>query len=147
MPRKRIELATELEPALPMISADPVKLRQALINLLGNAMKFNSSPGVITLGARMHGESGMELFVKDTGVGLTRRQTIKIFDKFYQVNGGPGHSKPGLGLGLALVKAIAAAHRGSVAVNSIPGVGSTFSIQVPLEFASDDKRRSGHVRS
>lgn len=139
-----LTLLSDVHPHLPLLDADPVKLRQALLNLVGNALKFTPVGGTITVGASL-GRAGasvfngkpeiskVEIFVKDTGAGMNPEQLKRIFEKFYQVNGALPQGKLGLGLGLAIVKAIVDAHHGSISVKSAAGKGTLFSIALPLE--------------
>lgn len=137
-----LTLAQDLQEGLPSVEADPLKIRQVLLNLVGNAMKFTPSGGKITIGTRGWSDgaqsSGAEIFVKDTGAGIPEDQQRKVFDKFYQADGSASRGKPGLGLGLALVKAIAEAHGGGIFLNSVPGRGSTFAIRLPTSFPAPE---------
>ena len=127
-----LTIAGDLEEGIFPVSADPIKLRQALYNLAGNAMKFTPAGGKITLGTRRR-DGGVEIFVKDTGVGIPPDQQEKVFDKFYQVDASKTRGKPGLGLGLALAKAISVAHGGELSLDSLPGYGSTFTVRIPCQ--------------
>lgn len=145
-----LTMVGDFEEGLAPVPADPLKLRQALLNLVGNAMKFTPAGGRITVGTRGR-DGGIEIFVKDTGVGIPPDQQKKIFDKFYQVDGSSTRGSQGLGLGLALAKCIAEAHGGELSLDSMPGYGSTFTVRLPLERdavrennVSDIKERETH---
>ncbi len=131
-----LDLSASVEPGLPLIWADPVKIRQAFLNLLGNAMKFTLSGGRILLGAKRWGWGGfsdyLEISIEDTGIGIPKEAQEKIFEKFFQVDGSVTQAKQGLGLGLALAKAIVESHRGVIHVESAPGKGSKFKIILPV---------------
>ncbi len=115
---------------LPPVMADLDAMTTALVNLLDNAYKYTSEDKQITLGAVA--ENGVvRLTVTDNGIGLSARDTRRIFKRFVQVNGGSSRSAGGCGLGLSIVEFIARAHQGSVAVQSEPGRGSTFTISLP----------------
>ena len=137
-----LPLSEETEPVLPQVMADPVKLRQALLNLLGNALKFTPAGGVIAVGARLWDSDPkartVEIYVADTGTGMAPEQLKRIFEKFYQANGPAAHGKLGIGLGLALVKSIIEAHEGSISVKSAPGKGTSFSIRLPAAAGAAD---------
>jgi two-component system phosphate regulon sensor histidine kinase PhoR len=106
------------------IQADPDKLEQILINLLDNAIKLFG--GTVTIAATDLGDR-IRIDVKDTGIGIPPKDIPRIFERFYRVDTARSRELGGTGLGLSIVKHIVQAHGGSVAVESIPGTGSTFS--------------------
>jgi signal transduction histidine kinase len=111
-----------------IVCADPVRLSQVLGNLLGNALKFTPSSGTVTL--RVGADAGRAVFeVADTGPGIDEAHLQHVFQDFWQARTGDGR---GVGLGLAIAKAIVEAHGGEIRVDSAPGAGSTFSFTVPL---------------
>ncbi|MEA3336261.1 MAG: ATP-binding protein [Chloroflexota bacterium] len=125
-----MEWRLELPETLPPITADPPRLRQVILNLLSNARKFTAS-GHITLGAQatpVH----LHIWVRDTGQGIEPQQRQQIFDAFTTGDQSlqPGH---GLGLGLRIVHEVIKLHGGAVWIESSPGAGSTFHIQLPLD--------------
>ena len=112
--------------------ADGPKLTMALTNLLNNAMRFTPAGGDIDLGMERHGPEAW-LRVRDNGVGLPADQLEHVFDQFYQVENHMTRRHEGMGLGLAIVRAIARAHGGRAWAESAgPGQGSTFTIALPL---------------
>jgi len=117
---------TESLAAMPDILADPDKLEQILINLLDNAIKFTPGGGTVTVAAADLGDR-IRIDVKDTGIGIPPKDIPRIFERFYRVDTARSRELGGTGLGLSIVKHIVQAHGGSVAVESIPGTGSTFS--------------------
>ncbi|MRR07154.1 MAG: HAMP domain-containing protein [Deltaproteobacteria bacterium] len=112
--------------AMPDILADPDKLEQILINLLDNAIKFTPLGGTVTITATDLGDR-IRIDVEDTGIGIPPKDIPRIFERFYRVDTARSRELGGTGLGLSIVKHIVQAHGGSVAVESIPGTGSTFS--------------------
>ena len=119
---------------LPEIVADPDAMVTAVVNLLDNAWKYSGDHKTICLSAK--GENGHVTFsVRDNGIGLTPRETKRVFKRFYQVDQRLSRSAGGCGLGLSIVNFIVAAHHGEVRVDSEPGKGSTFSIDVPVNTA------------
>lgn len=142
-----LNLILEVAPGLPVLNADPIKFRQAILNLLGNAMKFTPAGGTITIGARFisEPEPHFEIRVSDTGVGIPSDRHADIFKKFYQIDGSSTRQKPGLGLGLALVKNIVEAHRGKITLDSSPGQGTTFFIHLPAHPSASMERSDSHV--
>jgi two-component system sensor histidine kinase/response regulator len=116
------------------MSADLMKTRQILLNLLSNAGKFTRG-GVVTLEARRHvvgGNASVAFTVTDTGVGMTPQQTEKIFDAFTQADVTTTRKYGGTGLGLAIVSRFCQLMGGSVSVESRPGEGSCFTVLLPL---------------
>jgi PAS domain S-box-containing protein len=126
-----LTLRTEIAPELPPVAGLSTYLRRLLDNLLSNAVKFTPAGGAITIGARQQGDN-VVVEVSDTGIGIPPNQQRRIFDRFYQVNGGSNRRYGGMGLGLALVKEIVEAHQGTVSVASEIGKGSTFTVTLPL---------------
>lgn len=119
------------EQSLPVhCEGDPLRLSQVLVNLLGNAIKFTSS-GSVNLDARVDGDM-LHLQISDTGIGMTPEQIGRLFRPFEQADGSTTRRFGGTGLGLSISARIIAAMGGDIQVNSTPGVGSTFSVRVPL---------------
>jgi signal transduction histidine kinase len=115
---------------LPRIHADSDAVVTALVNLLDNAWKYSDAPREITLSAGATNGS-VSFAVADNGIGLPRRETKKIFKRFYQVDQRETRASQGCGLGLSIVKFIVTAHRGKIQVESRPGQGSTFTLLFP----------------
>lgn len=129
--QNQIALRSNISPELPPLSGNPIHLGQLLDNLLSNAVKFTPEGGTITV-RLFASETGLVLEVIDTGIGIAPEQIERIFERFYQVDGSMTRRYGGTGLGLALVKEIAEAHRGRVSVTSAVGQGSTFRVEFPL---------------
>ncbi len=122
-------LSVQLAPAQPLeIQADSDKLRQVLLNLADNAVKFTPDGGIVTLTLRPSG-GGACFEVSDTGLGIAPEEEEAIFQRLYRVE--TSRSTRGSGLGLAISSAIVRAHRGTIGVSSSPGRGSTFSVWLP----------------
>lgn len=117
------------------IMADPLRLRQALLNLVDNAVKFTSQ-GTITVGVGKTGSSAL-FEVSDTGAGIPDDDTMRIFDAFFQADTSLTRSSQGTGLGLTIVRRIVELHGGVVNVESEPGKGSTFYLALPIHDAAD----------
>ncbi|MBI4319427.1 MAG: HAMP domain-containing histidine kinase, partial [Chloroflexi bacterium] len=115
-----------------VVPADEMRVRQLLLNLVGNAVKFTSQGGRISLGCRpVDGQA--ELVVADTGIGIEPEDLPHVLDRFYRANrGGPG-DRSGYGLGLSICKWIVEAHRGTIHIESCPDKGSTFTVRLPLD--------------
>ena len=130
---KRQELEAAIEAGLPSVKADRDRIRQVLINLLDNAVKFTQEEGKISLEVRLNPErTGVELHVKDRGIGIPSSDLPRIFERFYRVDKARSREQGGTGLGLAIVKHIVEAHRGHVSVKSTLGQGSDFCVTLPL---------------
>jgi signal transduction histidine kinase len=123
-------LNVETASDLPLIVADPDALVTAVVNLLDNAWKYSGDEKQITLTAAA--ENGSVIFsVQDNGIGLSPRDTKRIFKRFYQVDQRLSRPVGGCGLGLSIVKFIVTAHGGTVKVESQPGQGSRFTVVMP----------------
>ncbi len=134
-PSTPLPLHQNLDPMLPdWVSGDPARVRQILLNLLGNALKFTEK-GCITVGART--ESGSLVFsVEDTGVGIPSEMLSSIFGRFTQVDDSRARRHGGLGLGLNIASELAVAMGGSLSATSVVGKGSCFSLRIPLKLAA-----------
>jgi len=129
--RKGIRLAQELAAELPSIPVDASKLRQVIVNLLNNAIKFTEAGGTITIGTRMW-DGSVIVEVSDSGIGIPARDLTRIFDLFARSDVAVNRHYEGLGLGLHLVKRLVELHGGRVWVESTPGKGSRFSFSLPM---------------
>ncbi|WP_207461869.1 ATP-binding protein [Azospirillum sp. SYSU D00513] len=137
--RKGVDLAASVDPSVPpWLSADPVRLRQILMNLAGNAVKFTEN-GSVTLTAESLGREGetvrLRLCVSDTGIGLTRAQADRLFQPFAQAEGSTTRRYGGTGLGLSICRQLVQLMGGCIGVQSEPGKGSLFWIELPLPVA------------
>lgn len=130
---KRHELVVELPGTEVLLDADPLRLSQALSNLLTNAAKYTDEGGRIELRAQCV-DSQLVLTVKDTGIGLPQSALPTIFEMFSQVDSAIDRSEGGLGIGLALVKGLVLLHGGTVEADS-PGLGqgATFTVRLPAD--------------
>lgn len=112
-----------------LVPGDRGRLKQVLVNLLGNAIKYTAPGGRITIQIRAEGMMAV-VMVEDTGIGIDPEHQQRVFDRFYRVS--PDRGADGAGLGLAIVKSICQAHGGTVSVRSKPSAGSCFVVEVPL---------------
>ncbi|RAI57737.1 ATP-binding protein [Roseicella frigidaeris] len=135
--RKGLDMALELAPDLPpLVSGDPIRLRQVIDNLIGNAVKFTEAGG-ITLrasarGGPAPGGSLLRVEVVDTGIGIAPETLPRLFTMFEQAEAGPARRFGGTGLGLAICRRLLDAMQGRIGVESVPGKGSRFWFEVPL---------------
>jgi signal transduction histidine kinase/CheY-like chemotaxis protein len=127
---KKITLTATVDPDLPTLYTDEVRLLQIVNNLLSNAVKFTKQGGV-TLTAR-HADGAVVIAVQDTGIGIAADDLPKLFAEFYQTDSGKSREFDGTGLGLAITRRLAEALGGGVTVASELGVGSTFTVRLPI---------------
>ncbi len=114
---------------------DPEALEQVLVNLLDNAVKYTQQAGKVTLRARTEGDGNSarwHIAVSDDGIGIESVHLTRVFERFYRVDSGRSREMGGTGLGLAIVKHLTQAMSGRVGVESEPGKGSTFWIEMPI---------------
>jgi PAS domain S-box-containing protein len=134
--KKSIQIKTELPIDLPDLNLDERRIRQVLINLLNNALKFTPEGGYITLEViyptTIKQQNYLQINVKDTGIGIASENLKKVFEPFIQVDSALNRKYEGTGLGLALVKRIVELHQGEVTLTSELGVGSCFAIALPI---------------
>ena len=124
-----------IDPSLPSVSVDREAIARALVNLVNNALKYSADEKF--LGVKLYRANGaVKLEVADHGIGITRREQSKIFEKFYRTGDPLVHNTKGSGLGLSLVRHITQAHGGEIAVESTPGKGSKFTLSLPLASAT-----------
>jgi len=124
-----VELSVAFGPAATL-QADEDLLLQLLLNLLDNAVKYTPSGGEVTVGWDAK-DGGLELWVRDTGVGIAAEHLPHVFDRFYRVARARSRAEGGTGLGLSICKWIAEAHGGSLSATSVLGKGSTFTVRLP----------------
>ena len=145
---KGVEIELDLAPRLPALTTDPAKLRQVLLNLFSNAVKFSPPGSVVTVrAAPIHagelplGEEGVRIDVVDHGIGIAAQHRELVFEEFRQVESDLARRSEGTGLGLALVRRLVDLQGGIVELDSELGVGSTFSVFLPLQ-APPQRRRA-----
>ncbi len=148
--RRHIDLRLELADDLPVVVADPPRLKQILYNLLSNAVKFSGEGETVWLRTGrvdpLEGgleSPGVEILVEDRGIGIRSEDHQLVFEEFRQVDGGTARNMGGTGLGLALVKRFTEMHGGRVRLESAPGEGSTFRVHLPLDASAATDRREG----
>jgi signal transduction histidine kinase len=129
--KKNISIDIALDPRLSVLTADAVKLKQILYNLIGNAVKFTPEGGRVDIRARAV-EEGVEFSISDTGIGIRPEDQARIFQEFEQVETSAERRYEGTGLGLTLAKKLVELHSGRIWVESQVGKGSTFAFVLPL---------------
>ena len=136
---RTITVTIEVGETLPLLLVDGLLYQQAISNLVGNAIKYTQEGGAVTISAYVDGGDHLTVAVSDNGQGIRPEDQARLFEAFYRVpqrEGGPARP-PGSGLGLALVKAIAETHNGTVGVESTFGEGSTFRLSIPIRNPAD----------
>jgi len=127
----KITLQTQVAEALPEFACDVEQFERAIINLVENAIKFTLPNGTVIV--RAYEQDHALLFeVADSGVGIEKDFQTRVFDRFYRANQKGTEHVSGSGLGLSLVKAVVENHRGTVWLESAPGVGTTFFVSIPI---------------
>ncbi len=135
---KNITVRAVIQPGVGTVNGDPGRIEQVVWNLLANAVKFTDASGVIQVELR-EGDGVAEIVVSDTGQGIAPDFLPHIFDRFRQADAGTSRKHGGLGLGLALVRALTEAHGGTVEASS-PGLGqgAVFTVRLPLQHQAGD---------
>jgi len=129
---KRIRLEVSHDPAIDQVRADADRLRQALVKLLSNAVKFTPEDGIVILRSECRPDT-IAIRVSDTGIGLEPAQIPFVFERFQRGDSSNTRRTGGLGLGLTLAKQLVELHGGRIAVDSPgPGMGTTFTIELPV---------------
>ncbi len=123
---------TQLSPELPPIHADAEAVKEAIVNLIDNAVKYSDQRKYLRIATGTEGGKAY-VEVEDHGAGIAPQHREKIFEMFYRITEGDVHTTKGSGLGLALVRHIMDAHHGTATVKSAPGSGSTFRLSFPLK--------------
>ena len=131
---KAIRLKSDFNPTEKLVLIDQDRLEKIVLNLLLNALKFTSTGGCVSLIWGVEGNE-LELEVEDSGIGISPEDLAHIFDRFWQANMSSTRKFQGVGIGLALVKELTESLEGEVKVESELGVGSKFSVRIPVEFA------------
>lgn len=132
---KGIEMIAETEDF--MLECDKLKLSTAISNLLNNGIKYTANGGSVKIEAKQKGDMA-HFAVVDTGIGIPKEDLAHIFDRFYRVDKARSRETGGTGLGLSIVSRICRLHGGTVSVQSREGIGSVFSIDVPLRRNKED---------
>ena len=127
---KGLDLRLSDEVDLPQLWADPMRLTQVLDNLVSNALKFTPAGGTVSVTIARQAETA-HIEISDTGVGIPEQELGELFNRFFRAS--TTASAPGTGLGLSIAESIVEAHGGTISVESEEGVGTTFSVDLPLQ--------------
>jgi ammonium transporter len=133
--RPRVQLVVETEAGLPLVVTDRDKVKQILLNLVSNAIKYTDDGSIAVRASAVDGR--LRVDVADTGMGIARDELGRVFDEFHRADTAGARRRAGTGLGLPISRRLAKALRGDVTVESRLGVGSTFTLQLPLDYGED----------
>jgi signal transduction histidine kinase len=130
--RSKLDVTLHLERDLPPLASDRQKVKQILLNLLSNALKFTHQGGVTVSARRNKKDRTILLSVADTGIGIAPEHQDRIFEDFRQLDNSPTRAYGGTGLGLSICRRLAQMLDGRISVESTPGQGSTFTLTLPI---------------
>ena len=125
------DVLLDVPATLPQIDADPQRLRQSLINLLSNALKFTPEGGRVSVRAWLAQNGGVSFAVTDTGIGMAQEKIVAALEPFRQLDGSLARRFEGAGLGLSIAKSLVELHGGTLSVESAVGAGTTVTIALP----------------
>jgi signal transduction histidine kinase/CheY-like chemotaxis protein len=129
--QKGVQLTADVDPRIPEVTSDEVRLLQILNNLVSNGVKFTDQ-GSVTVTARLVHPRRLSLTVRDTGIGMDAKDVSNLFTEFFQTAEARARKQEGTGLGLVITKRLVEALGGTVAVQSERGVGTTFTVELPI---------------
>lgn len=127
---RNVDLRIDVSANLPLLTIDPVRIREVLVNLVTNALEHTQSGGAIVIRLSDSNGEGVSVEVKDTGTGMSAEDTDRAFERFHK-----GSGSRGLGLGLAIARNLVLAHGGEIRISSEPGRGTTVRFTLPREAA------------
>jgi signal transduction histidine kinase len=140
--RQSVALHVEVSQSCPTLRIDPLHLRQILLNLMGNAIKFSRANGVVTVEGEADAAGAIVLRVCDNGIGIPSESIGRLFKPFTQVDGAYAKKHEGVGLGLSICKSIVEAYAGTIEINSEYGVGTTVLVRFPLQRSGPPPERA-----
>lgn len=138
---KKIQIKTEIQENLPNLFVDPERIKQVIINIVNNAIKFSPHNSIIIIRVKRDKKDKVLFEIQDFGKGIPKNKQKKIFETFYQVDSGIDRKFGGAGLGLAISRGIILSHGGKIWVNSKLGEGSTFKFTLPIKPVIDHEER------
>lgn len=141
MAARNLRFTREITGGEVNVLGDRTALQRLLTVLLDNAAKYTPAPGTVELRLETAGSSAV-IRIRDSGIGIALEDQPKIFERFYRVDKSRSRDLRGAGIGLAIGQWIVQQHKGSISVQSSPGKGSTFLVELPLEAKQMDAARS-----
>jgi PAS domain S-box-containing protein len=136
----RLQLRHQVDPTLPKLRVDALKIKQILINLLSNAIKFTRSGGTVTIHVAAMPDGGVSFAVSDTGIGIAEQDMAKAIETYGRIESDADQRVEGTGLGLPLAKALAELHGGELDIESRAGKGTTVEVRLPDSCIAPAKR-------
>src|SRR5258706_5664909 len=127
----KVALEIDIARDLPVVIADPVRVKQIVLNLMGNAVKFTPEGGRVTARAAPDADGGVAITIADTGIGMTAQEIVVALEPFRQVDNAMTRRYEGSGLGLPLAKQLVELHGGQLELTSAPGAGTTTRVRLP----------------
>ena len=132
---RKVNLEIQVEESPMIVMGDKKALGQIAENLLDNALKYTAQDGRVVIRLVRENKKAI-LEVQDSGVGISKKDQARVFERFYRVDTARSRELGGTGLGLSIVKHLTEAHRGQISLNSAPGIGSTFRVSLPIRLDS-----------
>lgn len=132
--RAQIEIILECDESLPAFPLDRLKVKQAVLNLLTNAIKFTDTNGVVSIKAFQNHDQDLVIKVKDTGIGISVENLDRVLEPFAQVAESKTRNHEGTGLGLSIAKSFIELHEGNLVLESSPGYGTTVTLNIPPQY-------------
>jgi len=136
-----IRLEAPIPPDVPLLFADELRIKQVILNLLTNAIKFTERGGIAEITARIEADGQFAIAVRDTGIGMTREEVSIALEPFRQVDSNLARKYEGTGLGLPLTRALVELHGGKISIESERGRGTTVTCRFPADRARSWSRR------
>ncbi len=130
---RSLRIEKKVQEGLPLADIDPSRVIQVLNNLMGNAIKFTPVDGLITVEAKLNAQNQIEVSVQDTGIGISKENLARVFDKFFQAGERVSTDINGTGIGLSIAKEIVELHAGRIWVESEQGKGTRFTFTLPVK--------------
>ena len=127
----RVHIAVDLPSDFPALHADELRVKQALLNILANAVKFTPEGGRISFGVKVEPDGGVAFTVMDSGIGIRAEDITKVMTVFGQADGSLARNYDGAGLGLPMTRSLMELHGGEMTIDSTPGVGTTVQLRFP----------------
>lgn len=131
--RSNVHLRMSIDEDLPILYADPLKMKQVIVNLMTNAIKFSPTGAAVVIRARLLEDDDLEISVTDSGVGMSRSDIKVALEPFRQVESVATRSRQGVGLGLPLSKTLVELHKGTLEIESQSGEGTTIRVRLPAD--------------
>ncbi len=144
--QNRVALAHQVDPAAAQVTGDRRRLKQAILNLIGNAVKFTREDGRVDVAVELDREGGVAIIVRDTGIGISSEDLRQVLRPFWQADAGLSRERDGVGLGLPLTKQLIELHGGTLVLTSELGKGTVATLILPPDGVSSRRWRRTRPR-